>query len=184
MKKTLINVGIILLIFIIFAGGMSVYLKNKQEKESKIYITKTLSDPNFKAVDLQGKRISLNNYKNKKVVLLNFWASWCPPCRAELPDMAKVYDNLKSKGLVIIGVAESSSKSDVEQLVKQNKIKYPIIMDTNGSIANLYGGINAVPTDFLIDKNGNIVNKQVGMFFGENSIKDFVKPYLDKNKGK
>lgn len=134
--------------------------------------------PNFKAVDLNGKKISLDMYKGKKVVLINFWASWCPPCKMELPDLAKTYNKLKNKGFVIIGIAESSTKEAVNQLIKQDNIKYPVVMDNDGSIANLYGGINAVPTTFLIDKNGNIVNRQIGMFFGKSAIEDFVKSYL------
>ncbi len=137
--------------------------------------------PNFNATDLNGNKISINMYKDSKVVLLNFWASWCPPCRSELPNLAKTYNKLKSRGVVIIGVAVSSNENDVEKLVKEDNIKYPIIID-DGSIADLYGGINAVPTTFLIDKNGNIVDKQIGMFFGISSIEDFVKPYMNKTK--
>ncbi|MCL4378747.1 MAG: TlpA family protein disulfide reductase [Actinobacteria bacterium] len=138
--------------------------------------------PNFTLTSIngtnKGKPVSISMYKGK-VVLLNFWATWCPPCRFELPDLAKVYDKFKSKGLVIIGVTVSSTTSVAKKMIKEDKIKYPVVMD-DGSVANLYGGINAVPTTFLIDKNGNIVNRQVGMFFDKRAIESFVKSYLNK----
>ncbi|MCM8804384.1 MAG: TlpA family protein disulfide reductase [Candidatus Omnitrophica bacterium] len=125
----------------------------------------------FSLISIDGKLIRLSDYKNKKVIL-NFWASWCPPCRAEIPDFVRFYNENKEK-VVIIGIAVSSKEKDVKEIVEKFKITYPICM-SDGKIEKLYGPINAVPTTFIIDENGNIKYKKVGMM-DENQLKEILK---------
>jgi len=116
--------------------------------------------PDFTLQDINGKTIKLSDYRGK-VVIINFWATWCPPCLGEIPDFVKFYSAYREKGVEIIGIAVGSTKDDTRKTISEKKINYPVCM-SDGKIENLYGGIRAVPTTFIIDKQGNIYKKQVG----------------------
>ncbi len=133
--------------------------------------------PDFSIVDLQGKQISLSSLKGK-VVVLNFWASWCPPCKAEIPDFVKTYEKYRDEGLIIIGIAVNSKPDDVRELVKKYNITYFVAMD-DGRVEKAYGPIPFVPTTFIIDKEGNLVpgGKKIGMF-KEGELEKVVEPLL------
>jgi cytochrome c biogenesis protein CcmG/thiol:disulfide interchange protein DsbE len=118
--------------------------------------------PAFTLKDLAGKTITLDALRGK-VVVLNFWATWCPPCRAEIPDFIEFYKENKTKGLEIVGVSvDTNTASQVPGFVQQNKIPYPVAMFTSKIIDN-YGPIDAIPTTFVIDKTGRVRRVQVGM---------------------
>ncbi|MGA2142678.1 MAG: TlpA disulfide reductase family protein [Brevinematales bacterium] len=137
------------------------------------------ADPGAKPIegtDINGKGfISLKNYKGK-AVLVNFWATWCPPCRMEIPDLIKLQDNYKGR-LIILGISvDQDGSKGVIEFSDQYKINYPVIMAEQSMIKD-YGGIEAIPSTFLIDTNGNIVKK----FIGEMSYSQYeseIKPYL------
>lgn len=135
------------------------------------------SAPDFSLMDLQGNKISISSLKGK-VIVLNFWASWCPPCKAEIPDFVKIYQTYKDKGLVIIGVAVNSKTDDVKEIVKKYSISYPVAMD-DGSAEKAYGPVTAVPTTFIIDKQGNLVpgGKKVGRL-SEEALLKIIEPLL------
>lgn len=130
----------------------------------------------IEGTDINGKGfISLKNYKGK-AVLVNFWATWCPPCRMEIPDLVKLQDTYKGR-LIILGVSvdQDGSKGVVDFSAKY-KINYPVIMAEQSMIKD-YGGIEAIPSTFLVDTNGNIVKK----FIGEMSYSQYeseIKPFL------
>jgi peroxiredoxin len=115
--------------------------------------------PEFSIKALDGKNIRLSDYKGK-VVIVDFWATTCPPCRMEIPGFVKLYDKYKSKGLVIIGAAADYPER-VKKFVKENKMIYPVGF-ADGQMAEKFGGIMGIPTTFVIDKTGNIVKKYVG----------------------
>ena len=133
--------------------------------------------PNFLLKTYSGKTIELAKLKGK-VVLVNFWATWCPPCRAEIPDFIKVYDTYKSKGLEIVGISlDDDGWSVVKPFVEKNKINYPIVLG-DAEVAQQYGGIQGIPTTFFVNKDGNIVDHQVGMLTKailEQKIKSLLK---------
>lgn len=117
---------------------------------------------NFSLKTYDGKIIELAKLKGK-IVVINFWATWCPPCRAEIPDFIKVYDTYKSKGLEIIGISlDEDGWSKVKPFMDKNKINYPIVLGTM-DVVRQYGGIEAIPTTFIVDRNGNIANRHVGI---------------------
>lgn len=113
--------------------------------------------PDFTLQTSDGKTVKLSDFRGKKVIL-NFWATWCPPCRAEIPDMEKFYEANKDKNVVILGVnltqAEKTPES-VPQFMKDNKMTYPILMDTKGLVGDQYQ-ISAIPTSFILDTQGVI----------------------------
>lgn len=114
----------------------------------------------FKLKDLSGKEVSLSDYKGKNVYL-NFWASWCPPCRGEMPDIEKLYQKTKDSNLVILAVNLGEDQETVAQFMKNNHYNFKALLDIDQIAANIYN-INAIPDSYFIDKNGNIVSYKVG----------------------
>jgi thiol-disulfide isomerase/thioredoxin len=117
--------------------------------------------PDFQLKDLDGKDLNLAVYKGK-VILLNFWATWCGPCRAEIPGLIDLQNKYKDQ-LQIIGMDVDDEEVDVRDTVKTESINYPVAL-TPGPIRMAYGGITALPTVFVINQEGRVVQKHVGLF--------------------
>ena len=111
--------------------------------------------PNFSLKTPDGKVVSLSDYKDK-IVVLNFWATWCPPCREELPEFAQFYEENKSKGIVLIGIEVGGNVKLTKEMIRDNGITYPVLM-SDGRVESQYGGIRAIPTTFVIDRSGMVV---------------------------
>ena len=117
--------------------------------------------PPFTVRDLDGRELSSASLRGK-VVILNFWATWCPPCRAEIPDLVALQEKYRDH-LVVIGVSEDEAGPEiVRQFAAQHKINYPIVMMT-AELEKMFPGISALPTSFILDRNSRIVQKHVGM---------------------
>ena len=118
--------------------------------------------PDFTLEDLNGNTIKLSDYKGK-VVVLNFWATWCPPCRKEIPDFNELQKQYGDKGLQFIGVAlDEEGMPKVKKWVAANPVDYPVVVgDVN--IRKAYGEMNAIPVTLLIDRQGIIRTRYVGM---------------------
>jgi peroxiredoxin len=118
--------------------------------------------PNFTLKDLNGSEITLSDYEGKMLVL-NFWATWCPPCRAEIPDFIEVYSEYRDKGLEILGISvDQVSPNQVRQFVERNEMNYPVAMATRELFRD-YPSPQAIPTTLVIDRTGKIQYKKVGM---------------------
>jgi peroxiredoxin len=200
MKKTLIALGLLILI-----GGSTytVYNYNKSlskspsaintkqsntSTENQTQVSNSTSSANkaiaqnlkikaidFKLKDLNGKEVSLSDFKGKKV-FLNFWASWCPPCKAEMPEMEKLYEETKASDLVILAVDLGEDKSTVQKFIRDNKYNFSVLQDSDNSVAKKYQ-VTSIPTSYFIDKEGNIVAKHIGSMTLEN-----MKSYIDNIK--
>ncbi|MCL5673906.1 MAG: TlpA family protein disulfide reductase [Deltaproteobacteria bacterium] len=103
---------------------------------------------------------SLNNYKGH-IVVLNFWATWCPPCRAEMPMLAKFYNLYKVKGVIVVGINVNNNIGGVSRFLKLYGISYPVVY-ANPDIISEYGGINEIPQTFFISKSGKIMFHWIG----------------------
>ena len=118
--------------------------------------------PPLQAQDLLGKPVNKDNWAGK-VVLVNFWATWCPPCREEIPELLELKKNYKDR-LEIVGISEDDDPAEnVLKFARQKGMTYPIVMATPELIES-YGGVPALPTSFLIDTQGRVVQKHSGLY--------------------
>ena len=116
--------------------------------------------PNFKLPDINGKTVTLSDYQGK-IVIVDFWATWCPPCKMEIPGFIKLQEKYKDD-LVVIGVSlDQNGPKAVVPFVKEYGINYHVVYG-NGETVKAYGGVNGIPTTFVIDRKGNIQRKYVG----------------------
>jgi cytochrome c biogenesis protein CcmG/thiol:disulfide interchange protein DsbE len=118
--------------------------------------------PDFKLKDFSGKELSLADSRGK-VILLNFWATWCGPCRAEIPTLVKLQEHYKDQLQIIGLVVDEDEEDPVRQVVKAEGINYPVAMAPT-EVRVRYGGITALPSVFVIDREGRVVQKHVGLF--------------------
>jgi len=114
----------------------------------------------FQLTDLNGTPLSLSSLKGK-VVLIDFWATWCPPCRMEIPHLKELYASYKGKGLEIVGLSIEEDAGAVKGFVQSNGIPYPVAL-ADAKLQQAYGGIRGIPTAFLVDKKGRIAKQLFG----------------------
>jgi thiol-disulfide isomerase/thioredoxin len=118
--------------------------------------------PPLQAQDLLGKPVNKDNWAGK-VVIVNFWATWCPPCREEIPELLELKKEYKDR-LEIVGISEDDDPPEsVVKFAKQKGMTYPIVMATQ-ELIDAYGGVPALPTSFLIDTQGRVVQKHSGLY--------------------
>ena len=128
--------------------------------------------PEFTLEDLNGKKVSLADFKGK-AVLINFWATWCAPCRVETPWLIELRSRYAAQGLEVVGIslddihrgnAEklSEEKRQIARFVQQMQIPYPVLIDGD-TVSQPYGGLDALPASFYVDRNGTVVAAQVGV---------------------
>jgi thiol-disulfide isomerase/thioredoxin len=119
--------------------------------------TKKLSELNFLTID--GKEVKLSDYKGK-VVLVNFWASWCPPCQEEMPIFEKVYQKYSDKNFVILAVNMDTSESAMKEFLEKNRYSFPIVRMKGEAGLNIPG----LPTSYLVDKDGSVKKIRLGIY--------------------
>lgn len=116
---------------------------------------------NFKGVDLEGNSVHFNDFRGD-LVLLNFWATWCSPCKKEMGPMEVLYQQFKGRGLVVLGVSLDQGGVKVVKLFVQKKgVTFPVLIDTSGKAKSVYR-VTSLPTTFLIDRDGRIIGKSLG----------------------
>ena len=134
--------------------------------------------PDFTLPRLEGGMFTLSSLKDK-VIILDFWATWCPPCRKEIPDYIDLYQRYKDKGLEIVGVLlDRAKKSRLKSFIEEMGISYINVLGNN-KVTQKYGNIRAIPTTFIIDTNGNIVEKYVG-FTSKETFENKISELLDE----
>jgi thiol-disulfide isomerase/thioredoxin len=165
MKKILL-----LMILAFVSSFFAVFAQDRESQDPEIVrIFSNLGLPVFKQraipMDfslplLDGGARSLKDLRGK-VVFLNFWATWCGPCRAEMPSMENLYSHLKSRGLEMLAVNLQEENKDVAAFMKQNNLSFPVALDRNGSIGDFYG-VRAIPTTIIIDREGKMLSRITG----------------------
>lgn len=116
--------------------------------------------PDFHLTTLEGEAVSLSDYKGQ-VIAVNLWATWCPPCRAELPGMNAVYDAYKDDGLVMLAVNGREKESLVAEFIESEGFTFPVLLDPEGQVMGIYS-VYSFPTTFIIDRDGVIQHVQTG----------------------
>ncbi len=153
--------------------------QQNNQSASSSYVVKKVSDSEKKnemvdfSWDENGKEIKLSDYKGK-VILLNFWATWCPPCRKELPDLSQISTEMKDKEFKMIGVSIDDNQEVLNNFLKTNKLSYTILYEPSELVAKYMTAAgqnqNVVPQTYIIDKNGKVVEA----ILGSKSKADFI----------
>jgi len=117
--------------------------------------------PDFELQSVEGKTIRLSDYRGR-IVIIDFWATWCPPCRAGIPDLIKLKEKYAASELEIIGISVDKNKSELPKFIKSFKINYPIVYYNNQVVSD-YGGISAIPTTVVVNPEGEIAEQFTGL---------------------
>ena len=159
------NTQLLLTILIVFVACVLLIVFLRKERGSIIKTAKMIQPgfkvPNFTFPDINGKEVSLSSQRGK-VVLVNVWATWCPPCRREMPSMQRLYEKFKGKNFEILAVSiDSEGREAVEPFMRKMNLTFPSLLDPGETIRPLYG-ISGVPESFIIDQQGILVEKIIG----------------------
>ncbi|WP_026563970.1 thiol-disulfide oxidoreductase ResA [Bacillus sp. UNC41MFS5] len=167
-KRRLVMRSIILLLL----GAAVVYtLYANFTKDTKQKVAVGAQAPDFALVDMQGKKHQLSDYRGQGV-FLNFWGTWCPPCKKEMPYINNQYHQYKDKGVQVLTVDIQESELAVNQFAERLKLDFPIMIDTDKEVMSTYG-IDPLPATFLIDKNGEVVEYYTGELT-EEKVREFM----------
>lgn len=166
-------------------AGTQTSSKETTKKEIKEEKQDTYPATDFVLQDQYGKEHSLADYKGK-TIFLNFWATWCGPCRSEMPEIQKLYEEYTAMGndseVVILGVAgpgigQEGTVSDITKFMEENGYTYPVLMDETGELFEWYG-ISAFPTTYMIDRDGNLYGYVTGQLT-EDIMRSIIKQTLE-----
>jgi peroxiredoxin len=127
---------------------------------SIVRFNKKVTAPNFTLKDINGEEVKLEDYRGK-IVFLNFWATWCPPCREEMPSMERLYTEFKNKDFTILAVDLREKPNSVKAFGKKLGLSYPLLLDSDGTV-HLDYGIRSIPTTYLVDRQGYLIGSALG----------------------
>jgi len=170
---------LITVLVIIVTGLMTVTgCQSSTEPVSTVTIPVAEGDlaPDFKLQDLDGETVSLSGLRGRPV-LLNFWATWCPPCLAEMPYLQQVVEEWQGKELAVLTIDIGESRSTVQNYLQSYKLSLPVLLDTKKTVSNKYG-FRYVPTTFFIDKDGIIQRMRVGSFPSKEAIDAYIEEII------
>jgi thiol-disulfide isomerase/thioredoxin len=157
------NISLVFLAALLMVSGCSTGYSTQLPK----------SAPDFQLKTLDGQVVTLSQFRGKPV-LLNFWASWCQPCRDEMPYLQQTYNNYKDKGLVFYAVDIGESPEAINKYFLDNSLLLPVLLDSDKTVGQSYQ-ITGVPETFLIDENGIIRKWQIGAYPNAQAIADDLK---------
>jgi len=152
-------------------------LARRSGANSGTRITQATVAPDFSLESLDGKHMRLSDWRGK-AVLLNFWATWCGPCKIEMPWFVELQRQYGPQGLQIVGVAmDDASREDIAKFAKEMGVNYPILLGKE-AVGDAYGGVPAMPESFFIDRDGKVVDRIIGLK-GKADIEEAIKKALN-----
>ena len=159
------NTQLVLTILVVLIASIVLIVFLREERDSTLKTSRPiqpgLEAPIFSFPDLNGREVSLAGHRGK-VVLVNIWATWCPPCRQEMPSMQRLYEKFKGENFEILAVSiDSEGREAVAPFMRKMNLTFPALLDPGETIRHLYG-ITGVPESFIIDKKGIVVEKIIG----------------------
>jgi peroxiredoxin len=165
-----------LLFFLLWIGtffvpvSKPIHAKEDHWKALGVIRTSGITPPDFTLSTLDGGSITLSDLKGR-VVLINFWTTWCPPCREEMPSMERLYRRLKYEEFTLLAVDIMESPETVKKFARKYDLSFPILLDKTGEVSAKYAA-NAIPTTYIINKEGKAVGKAIGprKWNGEHAI--------------
>ena len=165
-----LTVACLLQLGIILSSNWAAAAEQQPDQKAPVWQLKDVSGKTVKSTDFTGK-----------VVILDFWATWCPPCVQEIPGFIELQKKYGNNGLVVVGVSvDDLAPEKVKKFTEKRKVNYPVVM-YSGKIIRDFGGVAALPTTFVIDTKGRIVNKHVG-FVSLKAFEKEIKPLLPKKQ--
>lgn len=170
-SRTIMRMVILGVIFM----GIAVAIYNGFVKDKTVVQTGSQA-PDFVLPTLEGDKLQLSSLRGKGVVL-NFWGTWCQPCKDEMPDLEKAYQALKDQGIVVLGVNIGETEVAVKSFKDRYHLTFPIAMDQSKEITQLYA-IGPIPTTYFIDKNGIVKKIVIGGPMSEQTIMDNMKQIM------
>ncbi|UCD09839.1 MAG: redoxin domain-containing protein [Dehalococcoidales bacterium] len=171
MKKTILRKSVVKTVrFFILIFGLIVFTGCMGENTSDLSIGSKA--PNFELYDLEGNIHKLSDYKGNPV-LLNFWATWCGPCRSEMPLLEGVYEEWKDNDLTFFAVNVGESSADVTSFMDYFGFNMPVLLDNSKTVSRRYG-VSGIPTTYFIDEDGIIQDRIVGAFPDRESVERYV----------
>ena len=143
-----------------YSVGLKAYLLNREDPET--VLPRGEAAPTFELATLDGTELDLAQIAGEnKIVLVNFWATWCQPCRLEMPQLERIYDEYHSQGLEILAIS-AEDPSTIEAFLAEHPYSYPILVDPDRVVSERYG-IEAIPTTVMIDADGKVIRVRTGL---------------------
>jgi peroxiredoxin len=175
---------LLLTIFLVLVVAIPIILISLKERGAPSRFIRPLQEgrpaPGFSFPDLEGRKVSLSDFRGK-VVLVNIWATWCPPCRDEMPSMQKLYENFRGEHFEMLAVSiDADGHEAVAPFIQKLNLTFPVLLDLKGKTKGLYR-ITGVPESFIVDKEGILVNKVIGpMDWSSQQVFDFFQELIQK----
>jgi DsbE subfamily thiol:disulfide oxidoreductase len=180
LKKRQYGFVLILVCIILTAAVVGVRVGSRHQVADSAKPVEGFPAPNFSLPDLNGKKVTLKTITAKnKVTVINFWASWCAPCRAEIPDFIKFYSTYSSQGLQVLAINLRDQPKVAKSFAQKVGMRFPVLTDTTGKIGDLYQ-IFSIPSTFIIDQKGTIRS----VIKGSTTLKTLNEKVLPLLKGK
>lgn len=161
-RNALVFVALVIAIMAMLASGNYLKRTRKHGVLKLVGDVQGIQAPDFTLISLDGSKVSLSDFRGK-AVLLNFWATWCPPCKVEMPWFVDLQKQYAKDGLVVLGVAMDDSKpAEIAKFASSMGVNYPVLLGTD-KVSDDYGDVQYLPTTFYIGRDGAIVDKMTGL---------------------